>query len=573
MTKLIHVLLAAVLILCASRETCNDNGDCTGNLNGKTHCDKSSIRDSVIGNDACGELKTRYLDGLDDDNDGSIDSSDNIDQVAVMSCAAGLTLGGADRWLGLILAGFAAATFANAADGDDGCFTCVAPRSSTDPKSCRSYSAEPASDSKCAMLYDGRRGTTQQDWNECVYDDVTADTGKCVTRKWLRRWFAANPVPASTNQPTNQPSDAQRPADDSASTIASDEPTPGPYVEWESFSSKMGCGVDQKKVKIVFEKDDHDENFFFIQKRSQGSRNDLKEYEPTPWVSGNVVWECNNKQQRKDNKYFCPSQTSEMCLEADDYEFFMQDYNNDNCPKLEIHMEDSNGQWEALITKCYFALKKDNGQWSRPFTLNPPVMTEREVLWLDAHNDRRAKYWYDDDKKVIQEGENSNYVPQRWDSELARQAKHWADYVLDYCDTRVGPPPHAPSAVGMIGSRNGAGENIALKNGGLGSAWDEQPTPTNILHRFVEMELDKPYGRRGHLTQVLWKASVYVGCAEGFKEYQVEGKTARCHTQVCRYSAPGNCGTTGSNDLQRMGLSPDEQTCGMRSPPNGFYPA
>jgi hypothetical protein len=184
----------------------------------------------------------------------------------------------------------------------------------------------------------------------------------------------SKPSPKPTPLPTRQPSPKPTP-----------RPTPRPINPVPSlpFSSRMGCGDGQRKVKIVFEKDQWNENFFFVRERSQGSRNGLAPHASTPWKSGNTVWTCD----KVSGKSYCDSQTIERCLDAGDYEFVMQDGNKDNCPKLELHMENSNGQWEALITKCYMAF---GGEWTRAFTTrSKPSLTIRQQKWMDTHNERR----------------------------------------------------------------------------------------------------------------------------------------------------------------------------------------
>ena len=52
---------------------------------------------------------------------------------------------------------------------------------------------------------------------------------------------------------------------------------------------------------------------------------------------------------------------------------------------------------------------------------------------------------------------------------------------------------------------------------------------------FVEDEANLSYPDNGHLTQILWRATRYVGCADAVRPYD----GGRCHTQVCRYSKPG----------------------------------
>ena len=52
------------------------------------------------------------------------------------------------------------------------------------------------------------------------------------------------------------------------------------------------------------------------------------------------------------------------------------------------------------------------------------------------------------------------------------------------------------------------GENAA-GNTGRGS-WGTKREPEQILTRFVEYELDWPWPRNGHLTQVLWRVSYFI---------------------------------------------------------------
>ena len=79
------------------------------------------------------------------------------------------------------------------------------------------------------------------------------------------------------------------------------------------------------------------------------------------------------------------------------------------------------------------------------------------------------------------------------------------------------------------------GENLALY---------KSITPTSIisteyaLNGWVENELGQPWPINVHLTQVLWRATTHVGCAEASKPMD-DGGT--CHFAVCRYAKPGNC--------------------------------
>jgi len=300
----------------------------------------------------------------------------------------------------------------------------------------------------------------------------------------------------------------------------------------------MGCGSGERKIKVVFEKDNYNENLWHIQKKN----------------SNNKVLEC-----ERGNGNYCNSQTVEQCLEADDYEVVMKDAIGDGCPKFELYMEDTNGRWQTLIKKCF-----GGTQWSRHFHTKSISMTSRDQEWLDAHNKRRAKYWWNGSQ--MKSNGNPSYIPQKWDSHLASMAKTYAETLLDGCETDK--MAHDPS-------RQNAGENMAKNRGSPGSEYGSQYAPDNIVNRFVEAELNNGFGDRYHLTQVLWQASEYVGCADAFKEYRVGGVLKHCHTQVCRYSAPGNCAVNADNDFDRMMLDFDSMNCGgaMRYPPSGMYAA
>jgi hypothetical protein len=74
------------------------------------------------------------------------------------------------------------------------------------------------------------------------------------------------------------------------------------------------------------------------------------------------------------------------------------------------------------------------------------------------------------------------------------------------------------------------------------------------------------------LTQVLWRGSQHVGCAEMAKEL---GNGQKCHVQVCRYARAGNCDVKsfndGSNKWWMDAVMQDESTCGNECPPEGCH--
>ena len=144
--------------------------------------------------------------------------------------------------------------------------------------------------------------------------------------------------------------------------------------------------------------------------------------------------------------------------------------------------------------------------------------TDRKSQWLDAHNTRRRQ-WHKDN--------GVSYVPLRWSKDLVSSALTWANVLIQQ-EHGTFDLYHDPDAQ--------EGENLAM-NCGSGS-WSAVRPPDNILSRWVEEEVGMSPPDNLHLTQVLWRATTRVGCAEASREYD-NGKT--CHVQVCRYSKMGNC--------------------------------
>lgn len=142
-----------------------------------------------------------------------------------------------------------------------------------------------------------------------------------------------------------------------------------------------------------------------------------------------------------------------------------------------------------------------------------PSLTDRDEMWLHEHNKRR-KYWH--------AYYNTSYISLQWSESLKAEAQIWADHLLDHCDEGI---YHDPDRI--------HGENAAA-NQGTGS-WGTKREPEKILKRFVEYEVDWNWPDNGHLTQALWRASKYVGCAESHRERSLVGERKyNCHTQVCR---------------------------------------
>ena len=170
-------------------------------------------------------------------------------------------------------------------------------------------------------------------------------------------------------------------------------------------------------------------------------------------------------------------------------------------------------------------------------------MTYRDKQWLNSHNSRRRKY-----------NGGQGYVPLRWSRSLASQAKTYANRLGNNC--KSGSLSHA--------SGLGVGENLA-KNQGTGT-WGSMYDTDKIMKRWVEDELSWSYPKNAHMTQVVWRATQYVGCGESLKTYS---GNHRCRVQVCRYVKAGNCGVRNGN--WRAVAWDDDSACGDDCPGEGCF--
>ena len=115
-----------------------------------------------------------------------------------------------------------------------------------------------------------------------------------------------------------------------------------------------------------------------------------------------------------------------------------------------------------------------------------------------------------------------SYRPLKWSAYLKDSAQKWANHL---------------AATGTWGHSSGLGENLASHTDSNGY----NRSTSSILTRWVEEEMNT--SRNGHMTQVLWRASEYVGCGEA--------KKGDRYYQVCQYSRPGNCNVSNSNYWER----------------------
>jgi len=254
----------------------------------------------------------------------------------------------------------------------------------------------------------------------------------------------------------------------------------------------------------------------------------------------------------KSDKVYGPREidTRTFCLKKNSaYDFVLRDKVGDGMREgyYKVYLlENDSFTWREIISGGSFRSK----ELRYTINLNEAQMTDRDIKWLEGHNSRRKEWHTSHDR---------SYVPLQWSEALKDDAKVWAEKLLDSCGQGM---YHDPDNYHY-------GENVAGNSGSGG--WGDLRSPDAILTRFVENEAEKPWPKNSHLTQVLWRSTKYVGCAEASKPY---GNNGMCHTQVCRYSRSGNCNmnkwkNANSNDWWLQPMLLDETQCGFACPPDG----
>lgn len=186
-----------------------------------------------------------------------------------------------------------------------------------------------------------------------------------------------------------------------------------------------------------------------------------------------------------------------------------------------------------------------------------PPMTENESMWLEEHNLRRREFQLAND---VPAADVKELV---WSTELAQAADDWIDKIT-------------PTCIISGNTENPAeGENISAHS----TNGEKDEGPKVIMKRWVENKSDKPYPNNRSMTQVHWRGSRYVGCAQRWafkKNADGTDKNSRCYVSICRYARAGNCSTgqfkkaDGSINWLEAVLK-ERHACGPMCPSNSCY--
>ena len=169
-------------------------------------------------------------------------------------------------------------------------------------------------------------------------------------------------------------------------------------------------------------------------------------------------------------------------------------------------------------------------------------VSNRAEEWLNAHNTRRESF---------HETEGTEYKPLVWSNTLEKDAETWLKEIFVNCKT-----VREPSLV--------EGENLSFRKVGIPRDTEE---PENILKRWVDLKMDKGYPQNESLTQAMWRATRYLGCADGSKKMS-DGQI--CYASICRYSRAGNCQMGKYDDWKEPTLA-DRTQCGPVCPDDGCH--
>eukprot|EP00957_Ditylum_brightwellii_P090835 6916755-Ditylum_brightwellii.AAC.1 len=131
----------------------------------------------------------------------------------------------------------------------------------------------------------------------------------------------------------------------------------------------------------------------------------------------------------------------------------------------------------------------------------------------------------------------------KWSPAIAQSAQIWANELISRSGCNL---EHDDNSV--------YGENLALNTG------NRHATIEGVLKRWTEDEIDTPFPYNMHRSQVLWKATDFVGCAVASRP--------GCNIQVCRYVRPGNCNIARNGNNLEQKMLEDISWCGPKCPPD-----
>jgi len=190
----------------------------------------------------------------------------------------------------------------------------------------------------------------------------------------------------------------------------------------------------------------------------------------------------------------------------------------------DVHDEES----EDALVAVDKQRKKNNRR--RGDTKNTP---RRANQWLKAHNDQRENW------------QSKPQVMMKWSDDLKDKAEFWAEELVRTCKNRKPPKKSGLAKYGF---------NVAVKQGHS----DFRTVDEVFKLWYNKLYLGYPNNRE--MSQVLWKATEYVGCADAGS---ADNASKTCTASVCFYARAGNCGMGQINSWdEHLKKINDERSCG-----------
>jgi hypothetical protein len=231
-----------------------------------------------------------------------------------------------------------------------------------------------------------------------------------------------------------------------------------------------------------------------------------------------------------------------VCVPAGTYELYVEDsFRGLCCTGGKGYYSVKVDEEEILFGGSYASFPGDSV--THEIVLGADYGTDdRAVEWLVAHNSRRQSF---------HEKEGTEYKPLVWSDALEADARNWLDEIFVDCKTVREPGIEE-------------GENLSFRK--VGGERDTEG-PENMLKRWVDIKSGKDYPENASLTQAMWRATRYVGCADGSKKYS-DGTI--CYASICRYARAGNCVMSKYSDWKEPTLA-DHTSCGPVCPDDGCH--
>jgi len=178
--------------------------------------------------------------------------------------------------------------------------------------------------------------------------------------------------------------------------------------------------------------------------------------------------------------------------------------------------------------------------------------TAEQNQWLQEHNSRRQTF-YSNFPQYVSDPTGSGL---QWSNCIANSAQRYADLLIGLEGCQISHTANDNNSQYTEALQGSFGENLAMNMGS--SPTTPARTPAQVLQGWYDNEIDltnptnpvltypSTSATSNHATQVIARSTSLLGCGNAEKDITT-GQFAggKCHIQVCRYIAAGNCHIEG----------------------------